>query len=178
MFWTQESGFSPSVESFPGSFSFVVSLITLNISSIFYIYLLSLLLWSALYKSLAMTMSFFFQEMLWTSHESSCLVVRSFQEKDFATHARFVLPRDRRPGLGTPIKQGTQRNADETCALKSPQQEEWAESFEKNMDSMHFPDTRNKEKPDYLENTEHVRLVVCGSLWVIRVVSTKKQLSH
>lgn len=64
MFWTQESGFSPSVESFPGSFSFVVSLITLNISSIFYIYLLSLLLWSALYKSLAMTMSFFFQEML------------------------------------------------------------------------------------------------------------------
>lgn len=174
MFWTKESGFSPIVESFPGSFSFVLSLRTLNISSIFYIYFLSLLLWSALYKSLAMTMSFFFQEMLWTSHQSSCcLVVRSFQEKGFATRARFVLPGDRQPG--TAARQGTQRNADETCAvLKSPQYKEWAESFKK-MDSMHFPGTCGKEKTR-LPGKHRAHAACC--LWVIMVVSTRKWLSH
>lgn len=173
MFWTKESGFSPIVESFPGSFSFVLSLITLNISSIFYIYFFPPFV-ECIVQVPGYDNVLFFQEMLWTSHQSSCcLVVRSFQEKGFATRARFVLPGDRQPG--TAARQGTQRNVDETCAvLKSPQYKEWAESFKK-MDSMHFPGACGKEKTRL--PGKHRAHAACG-LWVIMVVSTRKWLSH
>lgn len=101
--------------------------------------------------------------------------VRSFQEESFVTRAKFILPGDWRPGLGTPVNQGTRRNTGETYeVLMSPQNKEWAESLKKQMKSMHSPGACDKETglPG-----KHRAQAVCA-LQENMFLSTRKKLSQ
>lgn len=128
-------------------------------------------------------MSFFFQEMLWTSHQSSCCwVVRSFQEKGLQhVQSLFCLETDdqvwelqsdraHREMLMKPVLCWSLLSRK---AEQNPLARIWIAWFPC-ISQAHVV----KERTDYLESTEHLQLLVCGSSWVIMVVSTRKPLSH